>query len=171
MENETRQTVEVGYTLSKRTCWGGLSIYRRYLTGTVLSSYTSWVEHSHYHYYHHHIIITPLPPPQHHHDDHHTTTTTTIFLLLILLLLLFITIIIRPRGFTFTWWGCYGLWFNINQPSLPTPFYTVLVPFSVFMAFSTVFHSINPPDNSPLSHSALPVLFLPYRSFQLYISL
>ena len=31
---------------------------------------------------------------------------------------------------------------------------------SVFMAFSTVFHSINSPDNSPLPHSVLPVLFL-----------
>ena len=61
----------------------------------------------------------------------------------------------------------YG--FDINQPSLPTPFYSVLVSISVFMALSTVFHFINSPDNSPLSHSALPVLFLPYWSFQLYI--
>ena len=36
------------------------------------------------------------------------------------------------------------------------------------MALSTVFLSINSPDNSPLSHSVLPVLFLPYWSFQLY---
>ena len=42
---------------------------------------------------------------------------------------------------------------------------------SVFMALSTVFHSINSPDNSPLFRSVLPVLFLPYWSFQLYISL
>ena len=41
---------------------------------------------------------------------------------------------------------------DINQPSLPTPFYSVLVSISVFMALSTVFHSINSPDNSPLSH-------------------
>ena len=41
--------------------------------------------------------------------------------------------------------------FDINQPSLPTPFYSVLVSVSVFMALSTVFHSINAPDNSPLS--------------------
>ena len=39
--------------------------------------------------------------------------------------------------------------FDINQPSLPTPFYSVLVSVSVFMALSTVFHSMN----SPLSHS------------------
>ena len=52
--------------------------------------------------------------------------------------------------------------FDINQPSLPTPFYFVLVSISVFMALSTVFHSRNSPDNSPLSHFVLPVLFLPY---------
>ena len=39
------------------------------------------------------------------------------------------------------------------------------------MALSPVFHSINSPDNSPLSLSILPVLFLPYCSFQLNISL
>ena len=52
--------------------------------------------------------------------------------------------------------------FDINQPSLPTPFYSVLASISVFTAVSTVFHSINSPDNSPLSHSVLPVFFLPY---------
>ena len=41
---------------------------------------------------------------------------------------------------------------DINQPSLPTPFYSVLVSIFVFMALSTVFHYINSPDNSPLSH-------------------
>ena len=61
--------------------------------------------------------------------------------------------------------------FNISEPSLPIPFYSVLVTFSVFKALSTVFHSINSPDNSLLSHSVLPVSFLPYWSFQLYISL
>ena len=60
---------------------------------------------------------------------------------------------------------------DINQPSLPTPFYSVLVSTSVLMALSTVFHSIDSPDNSPFSHSVLPVLFLSYWSFQLYISL
>ena len=38
--------------------------------------------------------------------------------------------------------------FDINQPSLPTPFDSVLVSVSVFMALSTVFRSVNPPDNS-----------------------
>ena len=56
-----------------------------------------------------------------------------------------------------------------NQPSLPTPFLSVLVPFSAAIALSAVFHSINSPDNSPLSRSVLPVLLLPYWSFQLYI--
>ena len=51
---------------------------------------------------------------------------------------------------------------DINQPSLPTPFYSVLVSVSVFMALLTLFHSINSPDNSSLSHSVLLVLILPY---------
>ena len=49
---------------------------------------------------------------------------------------------------------------DINQLSLPTPFYSVLVSISVFMALSTVFHFIHSPDNSSPSHSVLPVLFL-----------
>ena len=40
--------------------------------------------------------------------------------------------------------------FDINQPSLPTPFYFVPVSISVFMALSTVFHSTNSSDDSPL---------------------
>ena len=52
--------------------------------------------------------------------------------------------------------------FDINQPSLSTPFHFVLVSISVFMALSTVLHSINSANNSPLSHSVLAVLFLPY---------
>ena len=58
-----------------------------------------------------------------------------------------------------------------NELSLPTPFYSVLVSISVFIALSTVFHSINSPDNSPFSHSVLPVISLPYFSFQLNVSL
>ena len=61
--------------------------------------------------------------------------------------------------------------FDINQLSLPTPFYSVLASVSVFMALSTLFHSINSSDNSLLSDSVLLVLFLPYCSFQLHISL
>ena len=60
---------------------------------------------------------------------------------------------------------------SIKQPSLPTHFYYVVVSVSLFMALSTLFHCINSPDNSSLSHSGLPVSILPYRSFQLYISL
>ena len=71
---------------------------------------------------------------------------------------------------------CFSLLFthgfkDINQPSLPLPFYSALVSISVFMALSTAFHFTNSPDNSPLSHSVLPVFLLPYRSFQLHISL
>ena len=61
--------------------------------------------------------------------------------------------------------------FDINHLSLATPFYSVLVSVSVFMALSTVFHSINFSDNFLLSHFVLPVLFLPHWSFQLYIYL
>ena len=39
---------------------------------------------------------------------------------------------------------------DINQLSFPTPFYSVLVSVSVFMALSSVFHSIKSPNNSPL---------------------
>ena len=45
--------------------------------------------------------------------------------------------------------------FDINQPSLPTPFYSVLVSVSVFVTLSNVFHSINSPDNCPFSRSFL----------------
>ena len=61
--------------------------------------------------------------------------------------------------------------FSRQLSAFPLLFYSILVSVSVFMALSTVFLSINSPDNSPLSHSVLPVLFLPYWSFQLYISL
>ena len=52
--------------------------------------------------------------------------------------------------------------YDINQPSFPTPFNFVLVSVSVFMALSAVLHSLNSPDNSPFSHSVLPVFSLPY---------
>ena len=54
--------------------------------------------------------------------------------------------------------------FDINQLSLPITFFfffhSVLVSVSVLKALSTVFHSMNSPDNAPLSHSVLPVLIL-----------
>ena len=64
--------------------------------------------------------------------------------------------------------------FDVNQPSLPTPFYSTPVSISVFMSLSTVFHSINSPTNSLLSHSALPVFFClssPFNYISLYESL
>ena len=64
---------------------------------------------------------------------------------------------------------------DINQPSLPTPVYSVLVSISVCKALSTVFHSINSPDNSPFSHCVLQVLSLwligPFNYMSLYESL
>ena len=59
--------------------------------------------------------------------------------------------------------------FDINQPSVPTPFNSVLVSLSVFKALSTIVHSVNSPNSFPLSHSALPVLVLPYWPIQLCI--
>ena len=50
--------------------------------------------------------------------------------------------------------------FDVNQPTLPTPFCSLFVSISVFMALSSVFRSINSP-NSLFSHFVLPVLFLP----------
>ena len=47
--------------------------------------------------------------------------------------------------------------------------FIILVSISVFIALSTVLHSINSPDNSLFSPSVLLVLPLPYWSFQLYL--
>ena len=62
-----------------------------------------------------------------------------------------------PRGLTFPNGDVTVYVKGINKLSLPTPFYSFLVSVSVFMALSTVFHSINSPDNSPFSHSVLVV--------------
>ena len=66
--------------------------------------------------------------------------------------------------------------FDIIDRACPLFFFnSVLESVSVFMALSTVFHSIMSPDNSPLSHSVLPVLFLcligPFNSISPYESL
>ena len=61
------------------------------------------------------------------------------------------------------WWrdGDFTVYlYDINQPSSPTPFSSVLVSVSVFMAFQLYFIPYNSPDNSPFSHAVLPVLFL-----------
>ena len=50
-------------------------------------------------------------------------------------------------------------------------FYSALASVSVFTAPSTVFYSMNSPDNSPFSHSVVPVLSLSHWSFQLRESL
>ena len=58
-----------------------------------------------------------------------------------------------PRGLTFTWWGCCGLCL-LTETNRACPFrffYSVPLSISVFMALSTVFHSLNSPDNSLLS--------------------
>ena len=79
-----------------------------------------------------------------------------------------------PRGLTFTWMGCYGLCPRHKPTELAHFFCSVLVSVSVFMALSTVFHSINSPDNSPLPYSVLLVLLGligPFNYVSLYESL
>ena len=56
-----------------------------------------------------------------------------------------------PTGSPSCDWDVAVYVFDINQTSLPTPFYSVLVSVSVFMALLTVFHSINSPDYSAFS--------------------
>ena len=79
-----------------------------------------------------------------------------------------------PVGSPSRGWDVAVYVFNINQPSLPTPFYSPLVCISVFIALSAVFHSINSPDISLRSHSVLPVYFCligPFNYLSLYESL
>ena len=78
--------------------------------------------------------------------------------------------LVCPHGFTFTRCGFCSL-LTYTNPACPLLFSLLSCLFFVLMALSTVFHSIKSPDNSPLSHSVLPVLFLTYWSFQLYDSL
>ena len=82
-----------------------------------------------------------------------------------------VTVLVVPEGSPSRGGNVAIYVFDINQPTLPAPFHSVLVSASVFVALSTVFHSINSTDNSPLSRSVLSVLFLPCWSFQLHISL
>ena len=80
-----------------------------------------------------------------------------------------------PHGLTLCDGNVAVYVFDINQPSFSTPIYSVLVSASVFMALSIVFHSINSPENSPLSHCILPVFFfcllVPYNCISPYESL
>ena len=49
--------------------------------------------------------------------------------------------------------------FEINQSSLSTLFYSIPLSISVFMTLSTVFQSMNNPDNSLLSHCSSCLIF------------
>ena len=78
-----------------------------------------------------------------------------------------------PCWFTLSWWDVTVYVLDIKQPSLPT-IHSVLVSVSVFVALSSVFHSINYPDSCLLSHSVLLVLFCligPFNYISLYESL
>ena len=68
---------------------------------------------------------------------------------------------VGPRGLIFTWFGCCGLCLWHKPAELA---HSLLVCFCVdFCLYSPfIFHPINFPDNFPLFHSVLPVLFLPY---------
>ena len=72
-----------------------------------------------------------------------------------------------PPGLTFACWGCCGLgpWRKPTKLAHSCLLSFCICLYGHFKAISAVFHSISSPDNSPLSHSVLPVLFLPYRSF------
>ena len=90
---------------------------------------------------------------------------------------------VRPGllALTFTWWGCCGL---CPRPK-PTDLTDVLFASSIFMSvfffflygLFNFFHSINPPDNSLLSHSVffffLSYLFLStiYLFMKVYLAL
>ena len=58
----------------------------------------------------------------------------------------------------------------INQPSLPSPFLLFLCLFLSYGPFNYISFQVSP-ENSPFSHSVLPVLSLPNWSFQLNVSL
>ena len=90
------------------------------------------------------------------------------FSLLFLLLLADAIVLFRSTQAHLHVVGMLRFMSDINQPSLPTAFNSVLVSISIFRALSTAFHSINSPDNSLFSHFVLlPVLSLPCWSFQL----
>ena len=71
----------------------------------------------------------------------------------------------KPAELAYSFLFCSCVYFCLYGPSKCISFHK----FS--LALSNVFHSIHSPDNSPLSHSVLPVVSLPYWSFLLYISL
>ena len=83
------------------------------------------------------------------------------------------TLTFRPsRACTFHVVGFVAVYvFDINLSSVPTPFCSVLVSITVFMALSNVFHSINSTNNSLLSHSVLPVFFALLVFSSVYLSM
>ena len=76
-----------------------------------------------------------------------------------------------PRGLTFTWWGCYGSCFRHKPTQLAKLLFFCSCVCFCFMALSTVFYSINYPDNSPLSHSVFFSSWCTLLVFSIYISL
>ena len=60
---------------------------------------------------------------------------------------------------------------DINQPNFPTPFYSVFLSISVFMALSTVFHSIILPTTLRCLSLFYWCLIGPFNYISLYVSL
>ena len=68
-------------------------------------------------------------------------------------------VVTAHRELTFSWWGSYGLCPRYKPTELAhSSLFCCRVCFCL-VTLSTVFNSMNSPDNSPLSHSDLLVLF------------
>ena len=82
----------------------------------------------------------------------------------------------RKQRKTFTCDFCEScfvfIWPSFKPPELTRSFsFCSCVCFCLYGPANYMLHSIISPENSPLSHFVLPVLFLPYWSFQLLIFL
>ena len=81
---------------------------------------------------------------------------------------------ISPRGLTFTWWDVTVYVKDINQPSLPTPFYSIPVSVSVLWPFQLYLIPKNPPTTLrflTLFFRSYLCLIGPFNCMSLYESL
>ena len=127
--------------------WNKFLIQREYWVTQICLGFSSFSLHHHHHHHHHHYLLLLL------------FRQWPVVKNLTIRLIWEVPAGSPSRGGNF---ASYVL--DINKPSLPTPFYSVLESVSDFMALSTVFHSINYTDILLLSHSVLVVFFLPYWS-------
>ena len=77
--------------------------------------------------------------------------------------------LVCPRRLTFTCWECYDLC-QRHKPTKPahSSLFCSCVYFCLLGLFNCIY-TTNSPDDPQFSHSVLPVLALPYWSFELYI--